>query len=178
MIYGFNQGLFGLAAMICAGLYGVKHEARITEKDLGRLSVSIEEERQQLRLLEAEWAMRTQPERLQRLAERHLEIEPLAPRQILALPALSDAALPPLDADQVHRQGPAGPSAPARLANRGAEPLSGRRVVFSLDRPAEGPRLAQNTGPAASPDGASPFGLKATSRLAGAGAREGAWRAR
>ncbi len=176
MMYGFNQGIFGLAALICAGLYGVKHEARVTEKDLGRLAVDIEEEREQLRMLQAEWALRTEPERLQQLADRHLEIAPVAPRQILALPTLSPDALPPLDPREMNRPVSAAP----RLAERSEGTASGRRIVFSLDTGAQGQRFAQNTDGSAASDGRASdagMGLKASSRLAGAGLREDPWRA-
>ncbi len=132
MMFGFNQGLFGLAAVICAALYGVKHEARQAEKGLGVLSVAIAEERQALRLLQAEWAMRTEPDRLQKLADQHLDMGPVAARQIVAMPTLSADALPPLDPQSADR--PITRAAALDPARRGRDSVVAKGTVAAAPR--------------------------------------------
>ncbi len=139
MSHGVNHFLLGMALMICAVLYGVKHEARLTERNVSHLAGDIAQERELLRLLEAEWALRTEPDRLQRLADRHLDMAPVNARQIVTLETIPEAALPPLDPVQLARPIVSAP----RLARAPGAP-EGRRVTLVIDaNPAAG-QVAQN----------------------------------
>lgn len=146
MIHRFNQGLLCLALLICVGLYSIKHEARLTERHLTRLAGEISDEREMLRLLQAEWAMRTEPERLQRLADRHLDMVPVSARQIVTLNTTAGRALPPLDLAELDRPVSEHPA----MAARGMA-LSGSRISVALEAGPAGPRVAQNAGGVAVP---------------------------
>lgn len=63
-------------------VYEVKYEVRNIKQDVTGLERSISEERETIHVLEAEWALLTHPARLQTLAERHLQLAPVAPQQI------------------------------------------------------------------------------------------------
>jgi hypothetical protein len=92
-----------LAATAGFGLFHLKHEVQALEDELVRLNRQILAEQQSIHVLKAEWAFVNQPHRLEALAQRYLDLEPLKPRQVgrvADLPprpaedALADAASP------------------------------------------------------------------------------------
>lgn len=74
-----------IAVLSACGVYSLKHRVQGFEKDLVRLERMIEEEKIQIRRLRAEWATLSRPERLAKLTEKHLDLEPATPRQIVAI---------------------------------------------------------------------------------------------
>ena len=85
MISHFNYMLLICATLVCVFLYNVKYDSQQAERELASLSREIAAEREEARLLEAEWALRTEPQRLQRLASHHLEMAPVRAEQIVSL---------------------------------------------------------------------------------------------
>lgn len=81
--------LFVLAVIAGAGVvFGMKREAELAADRTVALQQQIDEERETISLLKAEWSLLNQPSRLQRLVERYntyLRLEPLAVEQIAAL---------------------------------------------------------------------------------------------
>ncbi|GGB36629.1 hypothetical protein GCM10011316_05980 [Roseibium aquae] len=79
--------VFVVAVVIgAATVYDMKLAAEKSAERVAELNRKIEEERQTIQHLRAEWSMLTQPERLQRLVERHnayLELKPLEAAQIV-----------------------------------------------------------------------------------------------
>lgn len=55
-------------------LMHVSQGVRRAERDLARLDLSIEREKEALRVLNAEWSMLNSPERIEALARRHLDL--------------------------------------------------------------------------------------------------------
>lgn len=86
-----------VAAGVAFGLYQVKYEVQHLEEELSSVRQDIREDRNALHVLEAEWSYLNRPERLQRLAETHLEMQPATPKQVAAV-----TQLPP----RVTRSGP------------------------------------------------------------------------
>ena len=77
-------------AMIVLGLlvasyfiYNLEHATRGGEREIARLEARIEEERESYKLLTAEWSLLTRPDRIQHLAEKHLQLKVLAPEQMI-----------------------------------------------------------------------------------------------
>jgi hypothetical protein len=70
-----------LAGAMGYALYQLKHEVIALEGELGRLNRGIVQEQENIHVLRAEWAYINQPQRLQSLAQRHLELTPMSPRQ-------------------------------------------------------------------------------------------------
>jgi cell division protein FtsL len=70
-----------IAGIGALALYQLKHEVIALEKELARLNREIVREQEAIHVLRAEWSHVNRPERLQALAQRHLELQPLAPRQ-------------------------------------------------------------------------------------------------
>lgn len=71
-----------LAGVVGYGLYHLKHEVQALEDELGRLNRQIFAEHQNIHVLKAEWSYINQPHRLEALAQKHLDLTPLVPKQI------------------------------------------------------------------------------------------------
>lgn len=72
------------ASMVFA-VYHLKGQVLEREKDLARVERAIQEERETIQLLRAEWSYLNQPERLRRLAASRIEMAPVAARQMSSL---------------------------------------------------------------------------------------------
>jgi cell division protein FtsL len=72
-------GLLGTAAWA----YSIKYETTYYVEQIKKLERRIERERDGINVLQAEWQHITKPQRLQSLAERHLDLQPMAPAQIV-----------------------------------------------------------------------------------------------
>jgi hypothetical protein len=118
MIRASTIALVGL--VLGAGLvtYQMKHRVAKLDQELVRVQreTLVEQERQHV--LDAEWSLLNEPERLRRLAERHLPLAPMQPRQfsdlgdaVRRLPAAAPEA-PPAPA-------PAAAPSPAPVAGEG-----------------------------------------------------------
>lgn len=87
-----------LISMVCFaiaafGLYLVKYTVQDVQRDVTTLQADLNQERESLHLLNAEWAYLNRPERLRELADKHLDLAPLDSRQIQdvgVLPAAYD----------------------------------------------------------------------------------------
>ncbi|MBI3706128.1 MAG: hypothetical protein HY246_00290 [Proteobacteria bacterium] len=72
----------GLAGVVGLGLYHLKHEVRALESELARLNRAILIEQQAAHVLRAEWSYINQPQRLESLASRYLDLQPIKPVQL------------------------------------------------------------------------------------------------
>src|SRR6185503_8885044 len=72
-------------------IYEGKYEARALDEDIGGLRKDIETERDAVAVLRAEWSLLNRPERIERLAEKHLKLKPAKPVQLVTLDALQDS---------------------------------------------------------------------------------------
>jgi len=169
--------LFWMAVAIAVGLllYNVKHDVQRLEQQLARTNRAIAEAHERIHVLQAEWSLLNEPERLRSLAERHLELAPMRPSQfvelsaIAALPAAADRSLAGAAPQPAEPQPAARPAAaprapeqpPARLAPQREEPLPPPRQAApqprrELEAGAPRPLLppagaAPRTAPAAPP---------------------------
>ncbi len=80
-------GLVALATVI----YQVKYEARSLDEKLVKLQRQIEAERDSLAVARAEWSLLNRPERIERLAEKYLELQPAHPQQIVVVGEVTGA---------------------------------------------------------------------------------------
>src|SRR6478609_1556847 len=71
-------------------IYEGKYEARALDEDIGGLRKDIETERDAVAVLSAEWSLLNRPERIERLAEKHLKLAPARPQQLVTLDTVSD----------------------------------------------------------------------------------------
>lgn len=72
-------GLAGFAT------YEVKYQVAHVDDELGRVNRAIDTDRDQLRVLSAEWSYLTQPARLDQLRQRHLALVPVTRAQLGSL---------------------------------------------------------------------------------------------
>jgi hypothetical protein len=69
------------AGMVFA-VYQLKAQVEEREKELARVQRAIDDEREAIQMLKAEWSYLNQPERLRRLAAARLELAPVAAKQM------------------------------------------------------------------------------------------------
>jgi cell division protein FtsL len=118
-------GLVALAYVI----YQVKYEARALDAEIASLNRKIDEERDAIAVLRAEWSLLNRPERIERLARKYLKLEPARPTQLVTLDTLSDRDFQPKPADLA--------PAPATVA-QGTASKPAKPVVKAEAAPATG----------------------------------------
>jgi cell division protein FtsL len=113
-------------------IYEGKYEARALDEDIGGLRKKIETERDAVAVLRAEWSLLNRPERIERLAKKHLKLNPARPQQLVTVETVSDSdferirmeaaddslpagSAPPNKVKSVAMPGVAAPAAPANL---------------------------------------------------------------
>jgi len=79
-------GLVALAYVI----YQVKYEARALDERIVVVRKEIEEERDALAVARAEWSLLNRPERIERLAEKYLNLTPAQPKQLVILDEVTE----------------------------------------------------------------------------------------
>ena len=71
------------------GLYNLKAQVEEQEKELARIQRAIDEEREAIQVLRAEWSYLNQPERLRRLGAAKLDLHPVGQRQLASFERLA-----------------------------------------------------------------------------------------
>lgn len=90
--------LMVLAAAAGGALFQVAFEVSEMDDELARLNQDIRTDRDAIHVLRAEWSFLNQPERLEELTRRHLDLLPVSGAQIAgtgAVPVLPQEELPP-----------------------------------------------------------------------------------
>lgn len=87
-----------LAGAVGFSLFQLKHQVHALDEELLRLNRQIAAEHQTIHVLKAEWSYFNQPQRLEALAQRHLDLTPMKPQQLtriaeLPLRPAEDAAI-------------------------------------------------------------------------------------
>jgi len=85
MIRIMNVIALVLTVSFSYGLYKIKYDTRIAEQNVMRLRQNIETQNENLKVLRAEWSHLNQTERIQRLAEKYLDLKSVALKQIVSL---------------------------------------------------------------------------------------------
>lgn len=75
--------VLALAAAVAA--FTVKYQVRDLEARLAATQNAIADGREEIHVLKAEWSYLNRPDRLAALAERHLELSPMGPTQMVSL---------------------------------------------------------------------------------------------
>jgi cell division protein FtsL len=89
MVKVFNA--FLVLCLLVSGffLYSLEHSTRGLERQIAKLKNNISGEREQIKLLNAEWSSLTRPERIQKLAEEKLKLQSLTASQIVTVADLA-----------------------------------------------------------------------------------------
>jgi cell division protein FtsL len=78
----FLNALLVLGLLVAAYfVYALEHDTRSGEREIGRLEAQIKDERENYKLLIAEWSMLTRPDRIEHLAAKHLDLRVTSPTQ-------------------------------------------------------------------------------------------------
>ncbi|NJO55266.1 MAG: hypothetical protein HC834_01720 [Rhodospirillales bacterium] len=88
-----------LAVTLAVVLLVIKHEVQGLKDELGSLNRQIVVEQETIQVLKAEFAYLSQPDRIRRLASKHLGLQPVAPDQLATFATLDSAlaALPTVE---------------------------------------------------------------------------------
>jgi hypothetical protein len=70
--------------------YSIKYETSFYAEQILEMKHEIRAERDAIAILRAEWSFLTRPERLQRLSDRHLDLQQLSVGQIVAASEIPD----------------------------------------------------------------------------------------
>ncbi|WP_119168587.1 cell division protein FtsL [Algihabitans albus] len=110
MILRWTTLLWLVAFAVAVGLvFQIKYAVQALDDQLAYAQTRIQNDREALHILRAEWSYLNQPQRIARLAKRHLEMIPLTAPQIGRI-----AALPPRPEAMDGRVFAAGPPLPPR----------------------------------------------------------------
>ena len=82
MLKFLHVGAIGALISSAVYAYSIKYETTFAAEELQKIKKRALKERDSIAVLRAEWQHHNQPERLQALAERHLDLQPLAVNQI------------------------------------------------------------------------------------------------
>ena len=102
MLRSFDLVMIGAMTATAVVTYGIKHTAELKLENVRKIESEIRLERDTIELLKADWALLTQPNRLERLIKVYgpeLKLTPTEPTQMVRaseLPMLK-SALPPQD---------------------------------------------------------------------------------
>lgn len=86
--------LVAIAALVGSAIYAysIKYQTMFHAETVANLKAEIKKEQDQIGLLRADWANLTRPERLQALADKLTDLQPLSLDQIVRVDALPDKA--------------------------------------------------------------------------------------
>lgn len=93
---------FILAIFVGFILFKVKYEVVAIEQKLALIHQQIKREKDTIHILKAEWSHLNEPQRLQKLAEKFLDIKPMKTEQIMAISCDSGGEEDFQDVPQVH----------------------------------------------------------------------------
>ncbi len=85
-----------VVAVLISGfmLYSLEHATRGLEREIAGLRGQISDSKENIKLLSAEWSSLTRPDRIQRLAEQHLQLETIKAQQLVGLGELGQRVPP------------------------------------------------------------------------------------
>ncbi len=106
------------------GMFQVKYQVMQLEDELGRVNRGIDADRDQLRVLNAEWSYLNQPARLDQLSQRFLKLRPITRIELGSLDQVPFRAGAP-----GAPQAPAGPVQPSASAPSPSPPVHGTQLV-------------------------------------------------
>lgn len=133
---------FTCICMLLAGgsglyLYETKHRTRMLDRQIEQTLKQVEAARSRIGILQAEWALLNEPQRLAELGDRFLNLRSVAPTQFVTLAELDQHLPAPL---------PPPPPAETSSAEEPAEPPP--PTAETSERPEETPQVASNATPA------------------------------
>jgi len=172
--------LFALSIFAGGALFSVAFEVSELDDRLIALNEEITRDRDAIHVLRAEWSYLNQPERLESLSRRYLDLQPLKGSQfseiaalpMRPLPGIVPAAAPPEEAAPAEPDTPIANAAQARPRVKPATPRRPSRYLLLASQPSP-PRSAPSVKPATGMNASDTAALNASLRaIIGNGARE------
>lgn len=80
--------------VVSYGLYNLKYEVEDLQDHANSLRAQMEEDRRAIKVLEAEWAYLSRPDRLQKLSQKFLTLQPTIAKQV---GGVADLRIKPVD---------------------------------------------------------------------------------
>ena len=145
-----NRGLlfWSVAAIATAvGLFTVKYKVQDLEERIDRTNQKIVDSQQATHMLQIEWAYLNEAERIERLAQKHLNLEQASIKQVVRLDSLKVDSTPP-------RRDPSLPSPPRTGTDVPSSSLPGDGRVAAeagSPSPASAPLAGRTSGPTTPP---------------------------
>ncbi|WP_422003058.1 cell division protein FtsL [Reyranella sp.] len=136
-----------VAVATAIGLFTVKYRVQDLEEKIDRTNQKIIESQQATHMLRIEWAHLNEAERIEKLAIKHLKLEPATIKQVVRLDSLKTDSQPP-------RRDPPLPSPPRTGNDVPSSTLpGGGRVAAEAGSPspASAPHPGRSTGPSTPP---------------------------
>lgn len=133
-------GALIMTAAVSYGLYTLSYEVQRLEEELVDYNRVLLRDREAIQVLEAEWSYLTRPEALQARANRNLQLQPIAPRQIATfdqVPTLDQVAALPVAKTTVQKA--VASSAPAQTIKSAPTPLKPVAPIPSATLPQASP---------------------------------------
>jgi hypothetical protein len=99
MLRLLNFVVIGALVLAAAYVYRIKFNSTVQAERLAKLRGEVRHERDTIAALRAEWGQLDNPERIEALANRYLQLKPIAPTQFDTLDRLPERPSPPIKAD-------------------------------------------------------------------------------
>jgi cell division protein FtsL len=117
-----------LAVVACTGvgMFKVKYQVQELEEALARVKKEIVADQDAIHVLNAEWAFLNQPTRLADLAQKFLQLQPIATAQLAQMSRIETLRMKPTAAGEAIVAAPAAAPTPAAKPTR---PLAGTAVA-------------------------------------------------
>jgi cell division protein FtsL len=103
-----NLIVIGALVLAAAYVYRIKFDSAAQAEKLARLRSEVRHERDEIAALRAEWGQLDNPERVETLAKRYLQLKPIAPTQFDPLDHLPDRPPPPPEEEHANARDPIG----------------------------------------------------------------------
>jgi hypothetical protein len=138
-----NLLVIGLLVLAAAYVYRIKFDATVQAERLAKLRGEVRHERDEIAALRAQWGQLDNPQRIETLAKRYLQLRPIAPTQFDSLDHLPDRP----------------PQAPQGVEANAKDPIGG--LIEDIEEPATTGSIARQAkrppnAPAPAAGGAHP----------------------
>jgi hypothetical protein len=137
MIRPFTLITMVMAMVSGAYLFAVKHRAQVLDDQLAAVTQGARLDEQRIRVLQAQWALEIDPNRLTYLASKFSQLQPMKPEQLVTLTALP-GMLPPAGSP-APSENPTAPQIADIPAPQTAAPASDALVAMLPMPPPEAP---------------------------------------
>ena len=103
-----NLIVIGALVLAAAYVYRIKFDSAAQAEKLAKLRGEVRHERDEIAALRAAWGQLDNPERIETLAKRYLQLKPIAPTQFDTLDHLPDRPPPPAEQEHADSGDPIG----------------------------------------------------------------------